>query len=124
MNSETTLWQNLEAGYRFILTLTDSAPLAHWTFVIATVVPAALVRYLHRFPCAARWSKLYGKPTVDWGIETLALLVGIALAYLPWQTLPGLIVGIVSGLLSPYVCKAAQAVGGVAFRWFEKRFGT
>lgn len=117
------LWENVEGAWLFLLKLTETAPLSVWTFVVAAILPAVLVRYLHRFPCMPRWERAYGKPSVAWGVETIALIAGIGISYLPWQTLPGLLIGICAGLLSPYLCKGGQLVGGIFIRWATKRFG-
>jgi H+/Cl- antiporter ClcA len=45
------------------------------------------------------------------------------LAWLPWRTLPGLLVGIMAGFMSPWLMKGALTFGGIWFRWWRKRMG-
>lgn len=110
--------ENIEAVWLFLLRLTETAPIGVWTFLIATIVPACLGPYLSRgLPPA------WHPESRAFLVETAALLVGVALAWLPWRTLPGLLVGIVAGLASPYVTKAWQAAIGVLGRYIARRLG-
>lgn len=110
--------ENIEAVWLFLLRLTESAPIGVWSFLIAAIVPACFGPYLRR-GLPQNWHS----KSRDFIVETVALLVGVALAWLPWQTLPGLLVGIVAGLLSPYLTLGWQAVTGLLVRVVRKRLG-
>lgn len=104
-----SIWENIHGVWEFLITITETAPLSVWQFAIAVIVPAALFRYLQRMPCRYQWDARWGRNTVDWGLETIALVVGIALAWVPWRTTAGLLIGICAGLLSPYITRGVIA---------------
>lgn len=110
--------QTIEGVWFFLLRITESAPIGVWSFLIAVVVPVCLVARV-RQALPRDWH-----PTSrDAIVETAALAVGILLAWLPWQTLNGALVGIVAGLASPYIAKCWQALWGIVIRWWVKRLG-
>jgi hypothetical protein len=108
----------IEGVWLFMLRITETAPLGFWTFFIAAVVPATLTPRLSR-----ALPESWHPASRGFIVETVALIAGIGLAWLPWQTLPGALVGIMGGLLSPYLTKAWMAAWGVIFRWWARRLG-
>lgn len=114
----TQMLQNIEAVWLFLLRLTETAPIGVWSFLIAVILPACFAPYLRRALPPAWHPK-----SRDFIVETAALIAGIALAWLPWQTLSGLLVGIMGGFMSPYITLAWQAGTGLMFRWWAKRLG-
>jgi hypothetical protein len=110
--------QTIEALWLFLVKITETAPLGTGSAIIAVVVPACLVARVRK-ALPEQWHTA----SRDFIVETGALLVGIGLAWLPWQTVQGLLVGIVAGLLSPYIAKGVEAAWGIGVRWWAKRIG-
>lgn len=110
--------QNIESVWLFLLRITESAPLGFWTLFISTVFPACFGPYLRR-GLPQNWHS----KSRDFIVETVALLAGIGLAWLPWQTLEGLLVGIMGGFMSPYLTLGWQALTGLLSRYVRKRLG-
>lgn len=109
---------NVEGVWLFLLRITDSAPVGVWSFLIAAILPACFAPWLRR-GLPPNWHS----KSRDFIVETAALLAGVALAWLPWQTLNGLLVGIMGGFMSPYLTLAWQAGTGLAARVIRKRLG-
>lgn len=110
--------QNIEGVWLFLVNLTQTAPVGVWTFLIAAIFPACAGPYLRR-GLPATWHP----KSRDFIVETVALFAGIGLAWLPWQTLNGLLVGIMAGFMSPYLTLGWQAAAGMLRRYLEQRFG-
>lgn len=108
--------QALDGAWKFLILITQTAPAGVWSFVIAAVFPAIALPWLKKGT-----PKNWHPASRDFILETIALVAGIALAWLPWQTLQGLLVGIMAGFASPYLCKGVLAVSGVGWRWWHKR---
>jgi hypothetical protein len=113
-----TILTTIEGVWLFLLRLTETAPIGVWSFLIAAIVPACLSPRLGR-ALPEGWHPA----SRSFIVETIALAAGIGLAWLPWQTLQGALVGIVAGLLSPYLTKGWMAAWGVVFRWWARRMG-
>jgi hypothetical protein len=112
---ETAL-QALMGAWKFLLLLTDTAPIGVWSFVIAAVFPAVFLPYLKRGAPPA-----WHAESRDFILQTIAIGAGIALAWLPWQTLQGFLTGIMAGFMSPYLSKGFCAIYGIGYRWWYKR---
>ena len=110
--------QNLEGAWLFLVKITETAPLGVWTFLIATIIPACVGPYLRR-GLPAGWHP----GNRDFFVETVALLAGIGLAYLPWPTLQGLLVGILGGFMSPYLTRGWQTVARLIVAFAQRRLG-
>lgn len=111
-----TALQALEGSWKFLLLLTDTAPIGVWSFFIAAVFPAVFLPYLkHGIP------KTWHAESRDFVLQSVAICAGIALAWLPWRTLPGFLTGLMAGFMSPYLSKGFCAIYGLAFRWWYKR---
>lgn len=108
--------------WAFLLNLTETAPLSVWQFVIAAIVPACMFRYMQRMPCTKIWNRKYGRDTVDWCMETAALMMGIAVAWVPWRTTAAVLIGICAGLLSPYLSKGVSMALDMGYRYLAARF--
>lgn len=115
------IWNNIEGVWNFLIIVTNTAPLSVWQFVIATIIPTALFRFLQRAPCRREWNQRWGKESVEFTLETIALIVGIALAWLPWRTTAGLLIGICAGLLSPYLSRGVCTALALWNAWITKR---
>jgi hypothetical protein len=110
--------ENVEGVWLFLLRLTSTAPIGVWSFLIAAILPACFAPWLRR-GLPITWHP----KSRDFIVETAALVAGIALAWLPWQTRSGLLVGIMGGFMSPYLTLGWQAASGLFFRWTAKRLG-
>lgn len=108
--------QALNGTWQFLLLMTSTAPIGVWSFLIAAVFPAVFLPWLKR---AAPRS--WANESRDFLLQTFALLAGIGLAWLPWQTLDGFLVGIMAGFMSPYLQKGFSAATGIGYRWWYKR---
>lgn len=108
--------QNAEAVWLFLMKITETAPLGVWTFLVAAIFPACFGPYLRR-GLPAGWHP----GSRDFIVETVALLAGIGLAYLPWPTLNGLLVGILGGFMSPYLTRGWQTFWRLAGGYAHKR---
>jgi hypothetical protein len=114
----TTTVAQVEAVWLFLLRITETAPIGVWSFLIAAILPACFAPWLRRGLPPTWHSK-----SRDFIVETAALVAGIALAWLPWQTLPGLLVGIMGGFMSPYLTLGWQAITGLIGRVVRRRLG-
>jgi hypothetical protein len=106
----------LNGTWKFLLLMTETAPLGVWTFLIAAIFPAVFLPWLKN---AA--PKKWAVASRDFILQTVAIFAGVMLAWLPWQTLEGFLVGVMAGFMSPYLHKGGQAVGGLLYRWWHKR---
>ncbi len=104
--------------WKFLILMTSTAPLGVWSFLIAVIFPAIFPRWLDR-----RLPDEWHRASRDVIVETIALVFGILLAWLPWQTLNGFLVGIMAGFMSPYLTKVWLAGWGIIFRWWARRLG-
>ena len=100
------LIQNLEAAYKFLVLITRDSPIGLWSMIGALTLPVVLGAWLRRIvpkmPKYADWRGLF--------IELSMLGSGVAIAYLPWRELNGMLVGIVGGLASTIFWRGAEAI--------------
>jgi hypothetical protein len=111
-----TAIEALNGSWKFLLLLTQTAPIGVWSFVLAAVFPAVFLPWLKQAT-----PKTWHAESRDFMLQTVAIFTGIALAWLPWRTLPGFLTGLMAGFMSPYLSKGACAIYGVVYRWWYKR---
>lgn len=114
-----SILQAIEGVWLFFVKITETAPIGMGSFLIAVIVPACLVDRVSK-ALPATWHTA----SREFIVESGALVVGIGLAWLPWPTLQGALVGIVAGLLSPYVAKGWLAAWGIGRRYLERKYGS
>lgn len=106
----------LNGTWKFLLLMTSTAPLGVWSFIIAAIFPAVFLAWLnHGVP------QSWLVRSRDFWLQTVAILAGILLAWLPWQTLNGFLVGLMAGFMSPYLCRAGTALACLGYRVIYKR---
>lgn len=106
----------LNGTWKFLLLMTSTAPLGVWSFLIAAVFPSVFTAWLSR-GVPATWQP----QTRDFLLQTVSIAAGILLAWLPWQTLHGFLVGLMAGFMSPYITRAAVALACLFYRVAYKR---
>lgn len=106
----------LTGTWKFLLLMTSTAPLGVWSFLIAAIFPVVFMAWLNRAV-----PKDWQPQLRDFLLQTAGIAAGILLAWLPWPTLHGFLVGIMAGFLSPYLARCATAVACLGYRVAYKR---
>lgn len=110
--------ENVEAAYQFLVIITRDSPIGLWSATAAMIVSPALGHVLRQyFPRRRR------RVACDFLVETVVLASAILVAWLPWQTLNGLLVGLVCGFAAPYFWKGADALLVPIWVFFKRRLG-
>lgn len=111
-----TILAALTGTWQFLLLMTSTAPLGVWSFLIAAIFPAVFMAWLNRAV-----PKDWHPNARDFVLQSVGILAGILLAWLPWPTLHGFLVGIMAGFMSPYLTRAGTALACLGYRVLVKR---
>lgn len=80
--------------WEFIILVTETSPIGVWALAGALTLPALLGPYLFKYLPPSEKYPVRRQLIID----VVMIASGILFAWLPWQTLQGLLIGIVGGL--------------------------
>lgn len=110
--------ENAEAAYKFLVLITRDSPIGMWSATAALVISPTLGHAVRRwFPKRRR------RAACDFAVESVILAASVLVAWLPWQTLNGLMVGVICGFAAPYFWKGADALLVPLWVFFKRRLG-
>ena len=114
------LIQNIEAAFRFLVLITRDSPVGLWSAAGALVMPAVLAPMLMKYIPEPSFKRPLQRQLI---IDLLTTAAGIAVAWLPWQTLNGLLVGVVCGLSSAMFWRLLSTVFGPLWLAARRKLG-
>lgn len=110
--------ENFQAAYQFVILITRDSPIGLWSAVSALVISPTFGHAMrHWFPKRQR------RVTCDFLVELVVLSSSVLVAWLPWQTLNGLLVGVVCGFAAPFFWKGADALLFPLWVFAKRRLG-
>ena len=110
--------ENVEAAYKFLVLITRDSPIGLWSAAAALVISPTLGHALRRY-----FPKRRRRVTCDFIVESAILCASVLVAWLPWQTLNGLLIGVICGFAAPYFWKGADALVVPIWVFFKRRLG-
>lgn len=114
-----SLVESLKGLYDFVVIITRDSPIGLWSAIGAFVIPSLmgpkLKKWLPPSPSHPQLRALL--------MDLIMLGVAIAYAWLPWQTLQGMMVGIAGGLGSTTLWRGTSVVFGPLWLWVKRRLG-
>jgi hypothetical protein len=114
-----TILESAKALYGFLVIVTKDSPIGMWSMAGALTLPALLGPYLYKYIPPSHKYPLRRQLIID----LIMIAAGTAFAYLPWQTLPGLMVGIAGGLGSSAFWRLMQTVFGPLWLFVMRKLG-
>ena len=105
-------WSALEAGWLFLLKLADTAPLGLTSFLMALEMAIAVQPFLRKWVAP----HVHCQDSRDFLVESAALAVGVLVMWAQTRSLQGLLLGLLAGLLAPYLLKGITATLLLAYR--------
>lgn len=108
-------FEAMSAAWLFLLKLSAEAPLGLWSCLLALSLATASQPFLRRWVPALRCPL-----SRDFIIESAALVIGVGVMWAHHQALSSLLLGILVGLVSPYMHKGLSAGCGLLWRSLEK----
>lgn len=110
--------ENIEAAYKFLVLITKDSPIGLWSAASALVISPTFGHAMRRY-----FPKRRRRVLCDFMVETVVLGSSILVAWLPWQTLNGLLVGLICGFAAPYFWKGADALLTPLWVYIKRRLG-
>ncbi len=105
--------------WEFLVIVTKDSPIGLWSMAGALTLPALLGPYLYKYLPPSEKYPMRRQLIID----LTMIVAGILFAWLPWQTLNGLLIGVVGGLGSSAFWRLMTTVFGPLWLWLMRKLG-